>query len=261
MTKAQLNKWQFSPTGLTWNHQTTLRSRSDLQSPHVPPYTPYSLRSIYRKPRPSCGDSWVPMLQVRPLCRLWPSLGSQQIATAPAIVQLVQHSAPIDVLDDNSLLNIICLYQPPLSDGDEGYSDCILLGLEWNHERWWYKLTHICQRWRHLILGFISYLGLCLLCTQGTPVADMLAHSPPFLIIIDHFHKEHHIHDDCMMENNVEGIILALAHHDRMRRICFQTPLPTCYILGFVQLSFTFFLPLSCHLTPTIPQSPDCHIT
>jgi len=86
---------------------------------------------------------------------------------------------------------------------------------------------HVCQRWRHLILGSTSYLGLCLLCTQGIPVADMLVYSPPFPIIIDHFHKERHIHDDRMTENNVEGIILALAYHDHMHRIHFQTPLLT----------------------------------
>ena len=140
---------------------------------------------------------------------------------------IVQHSAPIDVLDNNSLLNIICLCQPPLSDRDEGYGDCILLGLEWNREHWQYKLMHVCQRWQHLILGSTSYLGLCLLCIQGTLVADMLVHSPPFPIIIDHFHKECHVHDDHMMENDVEGIVLALAHHNHMHRICFQTPLLT----------------------------------
>ncbi|KAI0276410.1 hypothetical protein BGY98DRAFT_986246, partial [Russula aff. rugulosa BPL654] len=50
----------------------------------------------------------------------------------------------------------------------------------WVEERWWYRLAHVCQRWRNLILGSATYLGLCLVCTYGTPVADMLAHSPPF---------------------------------------------------------------------------------
>ena len=55
----------------------------------------------------------------------------------------------------------------------------------------------------------------------------MLAHSPPFPIIIDHFHKDRHVHDDRMTEDDVEGIVLALAHRDRVRRIRFRTPLPT----------------------------------
>ena len=67
--------------------------------------------------------------------------------TAPAIVQLIQHSTPIDVLDNDCLLNTFHLYWPLLLDGVEDHSDCILWGLEWNCKHWWYKLTHVCQRW------------------------------------------------------------------------------------------------------------------
>jgi len=49
----------------------------------------------------------------------------------------------------------------------------------------------------------------------------MLAHSPPFPIIIDHFLTDN---DDHMTTNDVEGIILALGHRDRVRRIRFQAP-------------------------------------
>ena len=152
------------------------------------------------------------------------AIGSQQNTTAPAIAQLVRHSAPIDVLDDDSLLNVFRLYRPPLVDGNEGYDDRVMLGSQWNRERWWYKLTHVCRRWRHLILGSASSLGLCLLCAPGTPVADMLAHSPPFPIIIDHLR---HDVNNRMTANDVEGIILALKHRDRVRRIRFRTPFPS----------------------------------
>ena len=64
--------------------------------------------------------------------------------TTPEIVQLVQHSTPIDILDDNSLLNIFYLYWLPLLDGDEAHGDRILWGSEWNCERWWHKLMHVC---------------------------------------------------------------------------------------------------------------------
>ena len=52
----------------------------------------------------------------------------------------------------------------------------------------WYKLAHVCQRWRILILASASYLDIAsaLVCTPGPPVADMLAHSPPIPLIIDH---------------------------------------------------------------------------
>ena len=53
-------------------------------------------------------------------------------------------------------------------------------------ERWWYKFVQVCQRWRYLILGSASHLRLALLCTHGTPVADMLVHSPPLPLVIHH---------------------------------------------------------------------------
>jgi len=138
-------------------------------------------------------------------------------------VPLIRHSTPIDVLDDDSLLNIFCLYRLALLYGGEGDSVHILWRVDWNGERWWYKLTHVCRRWRHLILASPSHLGLCLLCAPGTPVVDMLAHSPPFPIIIDHFHRDMDS-GDRMTANDVEGIILALKHRNRVRRIRFRTP-------------------------------------
>jgi hypothetical protein len=115
---------------------------------------------------------------------------------------------------------MFCLYRPALLEKDEDPSGRILWGLEWKRERWWHKLTHVCRRWRRLILGSASYLGLCLLYTPGVPIADMLAYSPPFPIIIDHFHTDG---DDRMTANDVEGIILALEHRDRVRRIRLRT--------------------------------------
>ena len=71
-------------------------------------------------------------------------------------LQLIQHRTPIDILDDDALLNMFCLYRPALLDGDEGHSARALWGLNWNRERWWYKLAHVCRRWRHLIFGSAS---------------------------------------------------------------------------------------------------------
>ena len=80
--------------------------------------------------------------------------------------------------------------------------------------RWWYKL--VCKRWRILqvILGSASYLGLCLACTRGTPVADMLAHSPPFPLVLDYFH----VYRGIDVEDE-EAIILALKQRGRIRRV------------------------------------------
>jgi hypothetical protein len=54
------------------------------------------------------------------------------------------------------------LYRPFLL-GEEGQAVNIRFrgGAQWVGERWWYSLAHVCQRWRNIILGSASFLGLC----------------------------------------------------------------------------------------------------
>jgi hypothetical protein len=68
------------------------------------------------------------------------------------------------------------------------------------------------QRWRNIILGSASYLDVTLVCTKGTPVADMLAHSPPLPLVIDYRSRVITAEDE-------EGIIFALKQRDRVCRI------------------------------------------
>jgi hypothetical protein len=102
--------------------------------------------------------------------------------------------------------------------GEDEDEECGLFGGSggWDLERWWYKLAHVCQRWRELILGSPSYLGVCLVCSKGTPVADMLAHSPPLPLVVDYFHGSEY--SDIAAEDE-EGLTLALEQRDRVRRI------------------------------------------
>ena len=60
-------------------------------------------------------------------------------------------------------------------------------------------------------------LGLCLVCTYGTPVADMLAHPPPLPLVIDYQGTDITAEDE-------EAIILALVQRDRVRRVRFNLP-------------------------------------
>jgi hypothetical protein len=53
-------------------------------------------------------------------------------------------------------------------------------------------------------------------CTYGTPVADMLAHSPPLPLVIDYYE------DTDITAEDEEAIILALKQRDRVRRIRFN---------------------------------------
>src|SRR6267154_4196898 len=127
------------------------------------------------------------------------------------------YTTSIHILDDYSLLNIFYLYRPFLFGEDRDLDMRFEGGVQWVGERWWYGLAHVCQRWRNLILGSTSYLDLCLVCTYGTPVADMLAHSPPLPLIIDY-------EDTDITAEDEEAIILALAQRDRVRRIRFYIP-------------------------------------
>ena len=126
----------------------------------------------------------------------------------------------IHILDDDSLLNIFNLYRPAKFDGDEDVHIHIAGGKKWDRERWWYKLAQVCRRWRNLILGSASHPGLCLVCTYGTPVADMLSHSPSLPLIVDYFHD----YRDITTEDE-EGIIIALKQRHRVRRIRLWLPI------------------------------------
>jgi hypothetical protein len=120
----------------------------------------------------------------------------------------------IHILDDDSLLNVFDLYRPFLLGEDEAESTRLVGGEEsWDRGLWWYKLSHVCQRWRRVILGSASYLDLSLVCTIGTPVADMLAHSPPLPLVIDY------INDSGITAEDEEGAILALKQYNRVRRV------------------------------------------
>jgi hypothetical protein len=132
------------------------------------------------------------------------------------------HTASIHIIDNGSLLNIFYLYRPARFDGDEDENVISRGGKSWDRERWWHKLSHVCQRWRNVILGSATYLDLCLVCTWGTPVADMLTYSPPFPLIIDYFDGPGNIHWWDLKA--AEGIILALELRDRIRRVRLQMP-------------------------------------
>jgi len=119
------------------------------------------------------------------------------------------------LLNDDALLNIFELY--PL-DILESYHD-VIFHPNWNTARWWYKLAQVCRRWRYLILLSPVRLGLHLVCTYDTPVADMLEHSPPLPIIVNYLDEDRET-----TAGDEEAILLALQYHDRVRRIGLRMP-------------------------------------
>src|SRR5216684_6922219 len=129
----------------------------------------------------------------------------------------------IHILDDDSLLNMFSLCRPLILDESEAVTATqILGGGEWNRERWWYKLVQVCHRWRYLILQSASHLCLSLVCAPGTPVTDMLAHSPPLPLIINYFDGE----NNDINAKDEEGLIYALQQRNRVRRIRIRKTIP-----------------------------------
>jgi hypothetical protein len=127
-----------------------------------------------------------------------------------------RHST-ICILNDDALLNILYLYRLHIKDEYEDEDGNRML--DWERQRWWYKLVQVSRRWRYLILASRSVLDLHLLCTCGVPVADMLSHSPPLPLTLYYFS------DNCeMTAEDEQGALLALSHRDRVRRIALQMP-------------------------------------
>ena len=148
---------------------------------------------------------------------VFPPCLSTNKSTRPRVIRTP--NASIYNLDDDSLLHVFNLCRPNLFEGPER-------GLaRWTNfarESWWYELVKVCRAWRYLILGSASHLGLCLVCSPGTPVAEMLTHSPPFPLIINHDLDNH----DLTPEDE-RGIMFALEHRDRVRRIFLKMPVPS----------------------------------
>jgi hypothetical protein len=125
--------------------------------------------------------------------------------------------SPIHILNNDVLLNIFHLYR--LDDPDEIEDENDMLNFNWSRRhsscQWWYKLSHVCRLWRNIILESPSWLDLHLLCTFGVPVVDMLAHSPPLPLTIDYPKTP----IQKITAEDESGILLALSHRDRIRRI------------------------------------------
>src|SRR5258708_38836772 len=119
----------------------------------------------------------------------------------------------IHFLDDDSLLNMFSLCRPVILDESEAALAGMLEGEVWNRERWWYRLVQVCRRWRYLILESASHLRLSLFCAPGTPVKDMLAHSPPLPLILNYFDAE----NNDLGPKDQKGLIYALLHRHRTR--------------------------------------------
>ncbi|KAN0103838.1 hypothetical protein V8E52_011520 [Russula decolorans] len=116
----------------------------------------------------------------------------------------------IDTLPDDVLLEVFDHYRK-------------LCANHWARLQGWYKLAHTCPRWRQLVFASSLRLNLQLRCTFGTPVADMINHSPPFPLILDygpHLLKTWTPADE-------DGLLFALQHLSRAHEIMLSAPQST----------------------------------
>lgn len=120
----------------------------------------------------------------------------------------------IYVFSDELLLRIFCHYQPFLFDEYGADDEDTLEVTKWDSERWWYKLAHVCRKWRHLVLASASHMGLSIVCSYATPVAAILTHLPSLPLIIDYGDEDRRVASD-----DEEGILIALRNHLQVRRI------------------------------------------
>jgi hypothetical protein len=93
--------------------------------------------------------------------------------------------SPIYATNGDVLLNIFYLCRFHIGY-DEDARD-VFLKRKCDRQRLWYKLAQVSRRWRYPMVASRSLLALHLLCTYGVPVADMLAHSPPFPLTIFYY--------------------------------------------------------------------------
>jgi len=123
----------------------------------------------------------------------------------------------IQIFNDDSLLNIFYHCRPIPLDEDE--DDDSISRRKWSRgsERWWYNLAQVCRKWRFLVLASASRLNLCLVCTFGTPVAEMLTNPPPLPLAINYFDEIREL-----TTQDEGGILFALQRRRRIRcvRLC-----------------------------------------
>ena len=146
----------------------------------------------------------------------------------------VQYPA-IHLLNNDLLLGIFDCYR---LDEDNG----------WNVRLGWCKLSHVCQRWRHLIYEYAFHLGMHIKCTNGSPIVGTLDHLPPLPLFVDY--RQTGPGFTMLTEQDELGIYHALRLRDCVHHIDLKLP-PSILHRVFVLLNGQF--PILEHLSLTFP--------
>jgi hypothetical protein len=103
----------------------------------------------------------------------------------------------IDILPDDVLLEI--------------FDFLVIESGRFEAEDWWRTLVHVCRKWRNVIFGSPHRLNLRIVCSDRTPVREMLDVWPPLPIIV--------VHHFARRKSSGDNIIAALERNDRVCQI------------------------------------------
>lgn len=119
----------------------------------------------------------------------------------------------------------------------------------------WCTLVHVCQGWRNLVFASPRRLNVRLVCTNGTPVREMLNIWPTLPIVVQtQFHARSQWEDSKYTDN----IIAALEHGDRVCQIGLRN-LPFHHLPLFTEILEESFPALTRLHIDTQYQFPMLH--
>jgi hypothetical protein len=98
-------------------------------------------------------------------------------------------------------------------------------------ENWWRTLVHVCRKWRNVIFWSPHRLNLRLVCSDRTPVREMLDVWPPLPIVIHQYARP-------KSGGARDNIIAALERNDRVRQITLKLDLRWKKVLDAMQEPF-----------------------
>jgi hypothetical protein len=171
----------------------------------------------------------------------------------------------IDILPDDVLLEIFDFLVVE-SNGFEA-------------ENWWRTLVHVCRKWRNVIFGSPHRLDLRVVCSDRTPVREMLDVWPPLPIVIHHFARSNsswaldrristpsalcscasQLSKSALASHSRGNIIAALERNDRVCQITLKPGLQWEKVLDAMQVPFPaltcLVLSSDIGIVPVVPDS------
>ncbi|KAH9172629.1 hypothetical protein EDB89DRAFT_2069528 [Lactarius sanguifluus] len=110
----------------------------------------------------------------------------------------------------------------------EMLSDDVVLDIFRHHQnaspQLWPTLTHVCRRWRQIVLGSPLALHLRLYCTHRTPIMKTLEYWPPFPLVVNYDARRRRplrgpLFGDPLVYEGEENIMATLKQSDRVSSI------------------------------------------